>query len=201
MWLHRNFFLHFEQFSSSLELSKLPLTQGFYAAIPLSLTRAGISVIPIPTLITIGNVGLTVSPGSELFPIRLEADRDGDWTLYVRCLQRRDYCWSDFSLWNMTPWSKLMMHSIKYPTQTNWVSLSKLTTSLLNRICSQRSKKRFVHKFPRLVMTSKIELAIVWSVLIWEPQELEGHTSHACSTGVSREGCPKVFKFILSLIA
>jgi hypothetical protein len=33
---------------------------------------------------------------------------------------------------------------------------------------------------------------------IWEPQELEGHTSHACSTGVSREGCPKVFKFILS---
>ena len=59
------------------------MTQGFYAAIPLSLTRAGISVIPIPTLITIGNVGFTVSPGSELFSIRLEADRDDDWTLMV----------------------------------------------------------------------------------------------------------------------
>lgn len=33
-----------------------------------------------------------------------------------RRIQRRDYCWSGYSLWNMTLWSKLMVHSVEHST-------------------------------------------------------------------------------------
>lgn len=49
-------------------------------------------------------------------------------------IQRRDYCWSGYSLWNMTLWSKLMVHSVEHSIQANWNFLSKLKALLLNEL-------------------------------------------------------------------